>query len=207
MLKFRTTVTALALTAIAIAVMTMTGPAYAQSAAPAGSAATAVASAPVAVAISPEKAKLIQRVLELWHVENVGVVMLENPVSESLRQSRSLLQGRVSEQTQQVAMKDITQDAKTFFDDATPIVQASAKKLIPSTVVPLLAEKFSEEELRQIIAMLDSPVKNKFEAAAPEIEKALGQKIATDTGATINPKLQDLTKQIGERMRVAVTPP
>lgn len=195
MLKFRIT-----LTAIAIAVMTMTGTAEAQSAAP-------TATPAAATVISPEKEKLIHRILELWHVENVGVVMLQNPVAESLRQSRSLLQGRVSEATQQAAMKDITQDAKQFFEEATPLVQASARKLIPSTVVPMLAEKFSEDELRQIIAILESPVKSKFEAAAPDIEKALGQKIAVDTGATINPKLQDLTKQIGERMRIAVTPP
>ncbi|MET3105666.1 hypothetical protein AAKU58_000479 [Oxalobacteraceae bacterium GrIS 1.18] len=184
--------------AMTVAAMTMAGAACAQTPAAGGAAPSTV--------ISPQKEKLIQRILQLWHVENIGVVMLQQPVAESIRQSRSLLQGRVSTETQEAAMKDITQDAKKFMDDATPVVQASALKIIPATVVPLLAEKFSEEELRQIVAILESPVKSKFEAAAPEIEKALGEKIATETGPVINPKLQKMTEEIGLRMRAAVNP-
>ncbi len=103
-------------------------------------------------------------------------------------------------------MKDIAQDAKKFVETTTPIVTSSAQKLIPTTVVPMLAQKFSEEELRQLIAILESPVKAKFEAAAPEMEKALGEKIATDTGAQVNPKMTELTQEIGLRMRAAITP-
>jgi hypothetical protein len=32
--------------------------------------------------------------------------------------------------------------------DATPITRASADKLIPTTIAPLLAERYTEEELR-----------------------------------------------------------
>lgn len=156
--------------------------------------------------IPPAKAQLIQRLLQLWHVDNIGVTMLQEPVAESLRQARSLLQGRASTERQEAAMKDIAADAKKFLDETTPLVRASAEKLIPTTVAPLLAEKFSEEELRQIIAILESPVKSKFEALIPEIQKALGEKIAAESASTINPKLEGLKKEIGERMRVAITP-
>jgi hypothetical protein len=174
--------------AVAVAVMTMAVAASAQT------------------AISPAKEKLVQRVLQLWHVENVGLLMLQEPVAESLRQSRSLMQGRASTERQEAAMKDINEDARKFFEEATPVVSASAQKLIPSTVAPLLAEKFTEEELRQIIAILESPVKSKFEALIPQMQKALGEKIAADTAAKINPKLEDLKQRIGLRMRAAITP-
>jgi hypothetical protein len=196
MLKFVTT--------LIIAAITVAGAASAQTTTPPKPA--TVNGGGSITTVSPEKEKLIQRILQLWPVENVGLVMLQRPVAESIRQSRSLLQGRVSSELQEAAMKDIGQDAKKFLEDAAPVVNASAHKLIPTTVVPILAEKFSEEELRQIVAILESPVKAKFEAAAPEIEKALGEKIAAETGATINPKLGKLTEDIGLRMRTAITP-
>ena len=203
MLKFVTIITAAVITMVGIS-----GSSYAQSTAaiPASTNTSTVSAANKTAVISPEQEKLIQRLLQLWHVENIGVVMLQQPVAESLRQSRSLLQGRVSTERQEATMKEINQDAKKFIEEAAPLVIASAQKLIPSTVEPILAEKFTEEELRQIIAILESKVKAKFEALAPEIEKTLGEKIANDTGPTINPKLTELTQQIGQRMRTAVAP-
>jgi hypothetical protein len=171
-----------------------------------GTTAPRVAAASTQTSATTVKEQLIKHLLELWHVDNVGVIMLQKPVAESLRQSRSLLQGRVSSEKQEAAMKEINQDAVKFMEDVTPVVRASAQKLIPSTVAPLLAEKFTEDELRQIIAIMESPVKAKFEALIPEMEKSLGEKIATDTGAVINPKLTELTQQIGVRMRTAINP-
>jgi len=158
------------------------------------------------VAVSPEKAKLIQRIVELWHVENIGVAMLQEPVAESLRQSRSLLQGRVSTERQEAAMKDIAADAQKFLEETIPVVRTNTAKLIPTTVAPILAQKFTEDELRQIIAILESPVKAKFEATVPELQKALGEKLAAESAKTINPKLETLKQEIGTRMRTAITP-
>jgi hypothetical protein len=103
-------------------------------------------------------------------------------------------------------MRDITNDAKKFIDETSPVVLGSAKKLVPSTVAPLLADRFSEEELVQIIAILESPVRQKFEAMMPEMQKALGEKLAADTRPVIDPKLQDLRQRIGLRLRTAAMP-
>ncbi|MFI4939992.1 MAG: DUF2059 domain-containing protein [Burkholderiales bacterium] len=154
-------------------------------------------------AIPPEKEQLIQHVLQLWPVENIGVATLQESVVESVRKANSLLMGRVSAERRDAAMKDINEDAKKFMDEATPVVRASAKKFIPTVVVPLLAEKFNNDELRQIIAMLESPVKSKFEAAIPVMQQALGEKIAADSAAKINPKLEEFKQQVAKRMHTA----
>jgi hypothetical protein len=49
-------------------------------------------------------------------------------------------------------------------------------------------------------------VKSKFEKAIPEMQRALGQKIAAETGGQITPRMEKLQNQIGERMRIAITP-
>ncbi|HEX2531445.1 MAG TPA: DUF2059 domain-containing protein, partial [Burkholderiaceae bacterium] len=68
------------------------------------------------------------------------------------------------------------------------------------------AEKFTEEELRQIIAMLDSPVRHKFEALVPEMEKALGEKIAAETRAAVASRLSELNQRINGHLRTAIAP-
>lgn len=169
----------------------------------AASVATAQAAQP---AVSPAKQELVQKIVQLMHVDNLGVTMLQEPVAKAMGQARVTLQARAPADRHEAAMRDIATDAKKFMDEVTPIVKGSAQKHIPATVVPLLAERFTEDELRQIIAMLESPVKRKFEAVVPDIQKALGEKIAGETRAVIDPKMEDLTQRIGMRLRTAVTP-
>lgn len=157
-------------------------------------------------AIPAAKQKLVQRVLQLWPAEAIGQSMLQAPVANAVAQSRVMLQGRAPVERRDAALKDITDDAKKFLDETTPVVKASTQKLIPVTIAPLLAERFTEDELRQIIAMLESPVKQKFEALVPEMQKTLGEKVADETRPTVEPKLKDLQQRIGMRLRTAVSP-
>jgi hypothetical protein len=149
---------------------------------------------------------LVQRVLQLWHVETLGRSMLQEPVADAVQQARVMLQGRAPVDRRDAAMHDIAEDAKKFIDENGPLIDRSAQRLVPTTVAPLLAERFSEEELRQIVAILESPARRKFEAMIPEMQKALGEQLAADTGPVIDPKLKALRERIGLRLRSAVTP-
>lgn len=184
-------------------VMALCGSAHAASA----PSTTAAAVAPTAAAAIPaSKQVLIDKVLSLWHMDSIGQSMLQAPVTDAVGQARAMLQGRASAEKRDAAMTEIVEEARKFMADATPAVRASAQKLIPTKVAPLLAERFTEEELKQMIAILESPVKQKFESLLPELQKNLGEAVATDSGPVINPKLQDLKQRIGMRLRAAVTP-
>lgn len=178
----------------------------AQAATPANSAAVA-APAAAAAAIPASKQALIDKMLSLLHMENVGLSMLQAPVSDAVVQARAVLQGRVSDEKRDAAMTEIVGEARKFIEDTTPAVRTSAQKLIPTKVTPLLAERFTEDELKQIIAILESPVKHKFEALLPELQKSLGEAVAADSGPVINPKLGDLKQRIGMRLRAASIAP
>jgi hypothetical protein len=145
-------------------------------------------------------------VLQLWHPETIGESMLQAPVGDAVQQARAVLHGRVSPEKRDAALKEIVSDARQFMDDNRPLAQASAQKLVGTTVAPMLAERFTEEELRQIVTILESPVKKKFEAMVPELQKKLGEGVAADTRAVMDPKLQELQQRIGMRLRSAVTP-
>src|SRR5881394_256616 len=47
------------------------------------------------------------------------------------------------------------------------------------------------------IALLESPVKKKFEQMLPQFERAFGEKIAAESRAAIDPKLQAMTQSVG----------
>jgi uncharacterized protein len=155
---------------------------------------------------TPAKQELVQRVLQLWQLDSIGQNMLSEPVTEAVGQARAMLQGRAPVEKRDVAMREIAADAKKFIEDTSPMVRTSAQKLIPTTVAPMLAEKFTEDELRQIIAILESPVKKKFESMVPDMQKALGEKLAADTRPAIDPRLEDLRQRIGMRLRTAIMP-
>lgn len=159
-----------------------------------------------AAAVSPAKQELAQKIFKLMNLDAIGETMLGQPVGDALQQARGLLQGRVATEKRDATMTEITVEAKKFMEEAGPITRASADKLIPQTVTPLLAEKFSEDELRQILAILESPVRKKFEAMLPELQKKLGEGVAADTGPVINPKLKSLQERIGLRLRTAIAP-
>jgi hypothetical protein len=159
-----------------------------------------------AAPVSASKQALVDHVLKLWNIDNIGQSMLQVPVADAVQQARAMLQGRAAADKRDAAMTDIVGEAKQFMNEATPITRASADKLIPTTIAPMLAERYTEEELKQLIAILESPVKKKFEAMLPEMQKTLGEGVATDTRAVIDPKLQGLKEKIGLRLRAAVTP-
>lgn len=165
---------------------------------------SAAASAPVA---SPARQALVDRLLSLWHVEDVAVVMVQRPAVNAMEQARVVLQGRVSAEKRDRTLKDISSDVQTYVDEATPIAKANAQKLVGPTVGPMLLENFDDNELRQIIALLESPVKKKFEKLVPVMEKTLGEKVATESAATINPKLQTMTQAVGLKLRAASIAP
>jgi len=65
-------------------------------------------------------------------------------------------------------------------------------------------QNFSEDELKQIVALLESPIKKKFEQFIPQAEKALGTKVAEETHVAIEDKGKTMTQAVGLKLRAAV---
>ncbi|HET8869899.1 MAG TPA: DUF2059 domain-containing protein [Aquabacterium sp.] len=154
--------------------------------------------------ISEEKQKLIQKILTLWHPEDIPVMMVQRRATDAMQQSRIALQGKVTAEKRDATMRDIATDVQKYVDEVTPIAKDSAKRQISPVIVPMLAQNFSEEELKQIIALLESPVKKKFEQFIPQAEKALGTKVAEDTHVTVDAKGQAMAQAVGLKLRAAV---
>jgi hypothetical protein len=106
------------------------------------------------------------------------------------------LQQQVPPEKRDAAGKAIQADVKKYVEDATPIVRDRAVKLAPSTIGATLEEKFTEDELRQLIAWFESPVSKKYAQVVPEMQNNFAQKLLSDVRPTIEPRLQALTAKV-----------
>jgi hypothetical protein len=167
--------------------------------------AAAIAASAVA---SPAKKALIQKVLTLQQpgIEAIARSLVEQPVAPMVQQVSMIIQTRVPPEKREALQKELQGDLKKYMDSAMPLVRDKAVAAAPSTIGSQLDQKFSEEELRQLVNWLESPVARKYQFTLPEFQKALTDKLVADTRASIEPKLRDLDSVIGKRL-AAVAPP
>ncbi len=151
------------------------------------------------------KKELVAKVLLLQQpaVEQAAQALAERPALQMLQQAGMALQSQVPADKREAVAKDIQAEAKKYADDAVPLVRERAVKLAPSTVGALLEEKFSEDELKQLIAIIESPVNRKFLQLGGEMQNALIDKLVAETQGTIEPKVRALEQAIGKRLAQA----
>ena len=149
-------------------------------------------------------AKLL--LLEQPALEQAARALAERPAVQMMQEASMVLQSRVAADKRDAVAKEIQADVKKYVDEAVPLVRDRAVKLAPSTIGVLLEEKFSEEELKQLIAIVESPVNRKFLQLGGEMQKALGEKLVAETKSAIDPKVKTLQQAIAKRLGMPASP-
>lgn len=154
---------------------------------------------------SPAKKELVARVLKLQQagIESVGRTITERPALQMLQQAIVVVQQRVPADKRESVAKELQADARKYADEAVPVVSARAVKLAPDSIGTLLEEKFSEDELKQIVSFLESPVYKKYDDLSGDMQKVLIEKLVADTRGIIEPKIKALDQSMGDRLRAA----
>ena len=60
----------------------------------------------------------------------------------------------------------------------------------------MFEEKFTEDELKQLIAWLESPVNKKYGQMVPEMQNSFAQKLVAEARPVIEPRLLALTAKV-----------
>ena len=147
---------------------------------------------------SASKKDLITRILALQQpaIEQTAQALVERPAMQMQQQAGLALQTRVPPEKREAAGKLIQDDLKKYVAEAGPLARQQAVKLAPSTIGVLLEEKFTEDELKQLIAIIESPVNRKYAQMGGEFEKALAQKLVAVTQPMIEPKVKALEQSV-----------
>ena len=156
---------------------------------------------------SATKKELVAKLLQLQQpgVEEMARQLASQPAMRLMQQVAPAVQALPAERREAVA-RDIEADVRKYVDEATPIVRDRAIKLAPGTIGAMLEERLTEDELRQVIAILESPVNRKFQQMGPDMQKALGEKLIADTRSEVEPKVNALGQTVAKRLGIAPAP-
>lgn len=151
---------------------------------------------------TPAKKELVTRILAIQQgaIEQTAQSLVERPAVQLQQQAMLALQTRVPPDKRDAAAKQVQQDLKQYVDEVGPQVRAQAVKLGPSTIGTLLEEKFTEDELKQLIAIMESPVNRKFTQMGPDFQKALGEKLVAQTQNLVQPKVKALEQNVAKHL-------
>ncbi|MCE2917801.1 MAG: hypothetical protein ACOVOT_04645 [Rubrivivax sp.] len=188
-------------TALALAALASAPLSWAQGPAPAAPAAATPTPS------SPEKKRLVERVIQLQMpgVENLGRQLAEQPALMMGQQASQALQRLPAERREAVA-RDIQADLRQYVEEMAPPMRDRAVRLAPGILTPMLEERFSEQELREVIVLLESPTLRKFQNAGPEMQRALGERIVAEGRASIEARAKVLEQSIVRRLNPPAAP-
>jgi len=152
---------------------------------------------------SPAKKALVAKVLQLQQptIESIARQLAEQPAQQMMQAAVPALQRLPAERREAVA-RDIQADARKYAEEATPIVRDRAVGLAPTTIGPILEERLTEAELKEIVAILESPANRKYQAMGPDMQRALIEKLTADTRPVIEPKLRVLEQSMRTRLEI-----
>ena len=153
---------------------------------------------------TPAKKELVAKVLQLQQpaIELVARAMAEQPAQILMQRAGPILQQRIPPDKRQAVAQEIQADVKKYVDETVPMVRERAVALAPSTIGVLLDERFTEDELKQLIAIIESPVNRKFQQLGGEMQKSLTEKLVAETKSLIEPKIRSLDRSVGNRLGI-----
>lgn len=149
------------------------------------------------------KKELVAKVLQLQQpgIEQMARSMAEQPALQMMQQVAPALQRMPAERREALA-RDIEADARKYAEETVPLVRDRAVRLAPSTIGALLEDRFTEDELKQIIALLESPVNRKFQGMAGDMQRAISERLVAETRPLVEPKVRQLEQTVAQRLGI-----
>ena len=158
---------------------------------------------------SAAKKELVAKVLQLQQpaIENAARQLVERPAVILMQRAGSLMQTRTPPDKREAIGRDIQADVKKYVDEVVPLARERAVRLAPTSIGVLLDERFTEDELRQLIGILESPVNRKFQQMGGEMQKSLQDKLVAEIKGLIEPKIKTLELAVAGRLGIPATAP
>lgn len=147
------------------------------------------------------KKELVAKVLQLQQpgIELMAAQLAQQPAMQIAQQVGPALQ-RMPQDRREALGRDIDADLRKFAEEVVPVARERAVKLAPGTIGALLEERFNEDELKQLIGILESPVNRKFQSMGGDMQKAIGEKLVPELRPIIEPKARAMAETVNRRM-------
>ena len=158
---------------------------------------------------SPAKTALIAKILEAQQggIDQLARQLVEQPGVQLLQRAGAVVQSRVPADQRQALAKELQDDVRQYIASTYPGVRERAKTLAPLTIGPVLEQQMTEAELREVLAVFESASWRKFQGLAPDMQKALGEKLVADVKPQVETSLKALDQAMAKRLGTSPPPP
>ena len=95
------------------------------------------------------------------------------------------LQSNVSPAKMEQAKEGLNSELKKYFDDVSKTINSKVGKVSSSALIPAYMERFSLDELKQLVAFFESPAIKKYQSAAPELGSLFVKQLIEETNADV----------------------
>jgi uncharacterized protein len=169
---------------------------------------TAIPGAPSSAA----KKEMIQRLLVIQQpaLESMTRDLIERPARQMMGAAEEALEVRVAPEKRPEAVKKIQDLLTKYREETTPLIKDRASRIGQSSLAPIFEEKYTEDELKQLLAALEAPAYKKFQASLPELTNSYAQAVVKDLEPIVQPKVKSLEMGVAAALGVpapGTTPP
>ena len=95
------------------------------------------------------------------------------------------LQANVSKEKMEAARKNLNTELVCYFDDVSKIIKAKTSKVSADALIPAYMQRFTLDELMQLVAFFESPAVKKYQQAAPELGNTFVKQLIDATRADV----------------------
>ncbi len=152
--------------------------------------------------VSAQKQQLIDQIIQAQQggIDQLARQLVDQPAIEMLQRAAAVVRRNVAVDQQQAMAQSLQAEARKFAEDAFPVVRDRARALAPATIGPLLAEKMTEAELQEVLAVFRSEAWRKFQTLAPDMQKALGERLVVAVKPQMETRLKTLDQTLAQRL-------
>lgn len=161
--------------------------------APAALACSLLCMAPAAAAQDAAKKELATRIVNLQKAQDMDALVAQLAGSANKVVVNTWLPklDKLPAAKQKAAADQLDIELKKFNEENVRTIKAKNEKISLEVLVPAYAEKFSADELKQLVAFLESPVIKKYYAANPQLANQLAQKLVEATSADVDAHIRN----------------
>jgi uncharacterized protein len=155
-------------------------------------------------ASSPAKKELVDKILAAQQgaVEALARQIVERPAVQLLQRAGQVVQARVAADQRETVARELQEDARRYFDETYPFVRERAIRLAPTTIGPVMESKLTEDELRQVLAVFESPAWRKYQGLGGEMQQALGQALVGEVREHLETRVRALDQAMARRVGI-----
>lgn len=143
------------------------------------------------------KKELVAKILQSQQagIENIARNIVERPAVQMMQAAGQVLMQMPPDKRDAVG-KQVEAELKKYVDESVPLLRERAIKLAPTAFGAALEEKFSEDELKQLLAWFESPVNKKYQQTLPDMQNGFVQKLIAEGGPVLDPRIAALQDKV-----------